>query len=83
MTEAVLSPIVKEKTKVKELGRLIKFVTGEHPLITNNSLKIAEAIELEFNVICEEQDVIDYNNLHVQVEDYELEDRRVVYGVIY
>ncbi len=82
MSEIVL---VAERAKVskEDLGSFINFVTEEHPLISNNQEKIAEAIELEFGVICDEQDVINYQDLHVEVEDYELEDRRHVYGVIY
>jgi len=74
---------VQAKASKLSLSGFINFVIRERPLIANNSVKIAEAVADEFGIQCEESDVLEYQDLHIEIEDYELEDRKHLHGVIY
>jgi len=62
---------------------MLKLISLEYPQHSNNSEILSNLISDEFDVICTEEDIKGYHQLHIQSEDFELENRRTQNGVIY
>lgn len=70
-----------KKVQLSNLGTFLRLIALEYPDI-KGAQKLAEKVSAEFNVICTEEDILGYEKLHIEFEDYELESRRKFYGII-
>jgi hypothetical protein len=60
-----------------DISFMSKLIFMEYPCEDFDDLKMAEYISEEFNVICTEEDVKKYQQITLQHEDYELEQRKI------
>lgn len=73
-----------KKVRIEDLGLYIRTIQMDYK--PKNNEQLAELISEHFNVICDEEDLEQYNvlydyheELYKAHEDYELEDRRINY----
>ena len=65
----MIERIIREKVKIEELGLFIKLINIDNPGCTIKQL--AELISSNFNVICTIKNIIEYEALHLEIEDLE------------
>ncbi len=61
-----------------DIGLFLKLVKYDNPNLSNK--EYASIISEEFNVICYESDILRYESLHIELEDYEKLSRMNNYG---
>mgnify|MGYP003633215417 CR=1 FL=1 len=66
--------------QVNEIGSMLRQVTRDYGIPGHHYSALARAIQRNFSVLCTSQDIKDYEGLHVK-ENYELEGRRLSYGL--
>ena len=68
----------KQKVKLSEIGLYLRIIQMDYS--PQSIQELAELIEEHFNVICTEEDVRYYEQLHQEQEDYEKLSRMVEFG---
>ena len=68
----------KQKVKLSEIGLYLRIIQMDYN--PQSIQELAELIEEHFNVICTEEDVRYYEQLHQEQEDYEKLSRMVEFG---
>lgn len=67
-----------KKVELNEIGFYLKLLYQEYGQCSN--LRYAQLIEENFNLVCTEQDVDNYQTLHIELEDFERASRMIQYG---
>jgi len=67
-----------KKVELNEIGFYLKLINQEYGQCSN--LRYAQLIEQEFDLVCTEQDVNNYQQLHVELEDFEKVSRMLSEG---
>jgi len=67
-----------KKIELNEIGFYLRLIHQEYGQCSN--LRYAQLIEENFDLVCTEQDVNNYQELHVQLEDFEKASRMIQYG---
>lgn len=83
----LLKKSVKSEIKISDIGDMIKMVRISYPEISSSN-ELALKISENFNVICTERDILEYEAMLkappiIISEDYELENRKQEYGINY
>lgn len=72
-----LETLSRRRVNLTELSLMIRLVTMEFGNLSSESL--CEHINEEFDVNCTLEDIKEYNNAILVVEDYELEERKLLW----
>lgn len=72
-----LETLSKRKVNLTELSLMIRLVTMEFGSLSNESL--CDKINEEFDVCCTLDDIKNYNKATLVNEDYELEERKLIW----
>jgi len=68
----------KQKVKLSEIGLYLRIIQMDYN--PQSIQELAELIEEHFNVICTEEDIRYYEQLHQEQEDYEKLSRMIEFG---
>lgn len=74
--------LIKSKVQLADLSLMLKLVYLDNPLLETPE-ELSAAINELFEVDCTPEDIKGYHSLYIQSEDYELENRKQKYGIIY